>query len=671
MEKAIERFQQYIKSRYPDSTTARHYVHDLQMFKQLVDKPPQAVTREDVDRFVEDQLERGLAATTVNRRLVALHELFEYLAEENPAEEWPNPVNWKRHRVKENKPLPRDVKEADIERLFSHIDHPRDKALFRLMLDVGLRVGEVVELQLSDLEPQRNNALSRMKVRGKGQKERYVWLMPETRAVLQEWLDQRPAGSNQALFITRLGKAFSVRGVQERLSHYCRRAEVKVSPHQLRHSFGRRMAEGGMPVTSLAAMLGHEQVHTTQVYIAGAGVEVQADYQAAITRLEAARQTGAPAGESEFQQQGAPTYEMDVWTLAGVEPGSETSQPAAPRAKMDLSRYWQDLPDWLTNLLKQYITYRQHRWKPDQIRAHTKNKMGLLRRFWRGLLEQTSLESLADLKREHLQGFVEAKLQAGLRSGSVNTYLLEIKAFLRYCQEHGQVVSPSVLRVKPPKPEGSLPRFLNETDYHKLEEHILLATQAQKRYDCFDRLWFYLLSEAGLRVSEVCQLRLEDVDLVGQKLTIRKSKSLHDRIVPLSPSLLSALKAYLPLRGQAHTDRLLTRHGKAIQSHLIRQRLDRYGKQAQVQVSPHRLRHTLATRLLNEGMPITSLRRLLGHKHLNTTLVYARVHDETVLRDFQRAYARLTPASSLADELFDAPTTVSAPHTISFESDCV
>ena len=100
MEQAIAQFKRYIESRYPNSTTARHYEHDLKLFKQLIDKSPRAGTAEDIDEFVEDQLKRGLAATTVNRRLVSVHELFEYLAEENPEEEWPNPVIWKRHKLK-------------------------------------------------------------------------------------------------------------------------------------------------------------------------------------------------------------------------------------------------------------------------------------------------------------------------------------------------------------------------------------------------------------------------------------------------------------------------------------------------------------------------------------------------------------------------------------------
>jgi site-specific recombinase XerD len=220
MEQIIEQFGRYIKNRYPNSTTAKNYVYDVQQFSQLIGKPPRAVTRKDVERFVETQLGRGLAATTVNRRLVAVHEFFEYLAEENPEEEWPNPVNWRRHRVKLGKPLPRDMGEGEIERLFAQITHPRDKAMFRLMLDVGLRVGEVAALRTSDLTVDEDGSRGRLRVRGKGSKERFVWLMPETLQVVQTWLEQRPTVTAEEMFVTRRKKGFSVRGIQDRLKHY-------------------------------------------------------------------------------------------------------------------------------------------------------------------------------------------------------------------------------------------------------------------------------------------------------------------------------------------------------------------------------------------------------------------------------------------------------------------
>ena len=680
MKQAIEQFEQYIKSRYPNSSTAKHYVHDVRLFSQLIGKTPRAVTREDVDRFVEDQLKRKLAATTVNRRLAALHEFFEYLAE-GSQEEWPNPVYWKRHKVKAGKPLPRDVSEQEIERLFAQIEHPRDRAMFRLMLDVGLRVKEVANLRISDLtfvslsRTRASSGSSQGRLRvwskgAKGSKERFVWLAPETLGVVQVWLEQRPEVADEAMFITRRNKGFSVRGIQERLTYYCRLAGVKVSPHQLRHTFGRRMAEAEMPVTSLAALMGHAKVTTTQIYIAGAGVAIQADYQAAIERLEAAR-LEAPKTWANGQEQAVSTAEMsDVWTLAGVEPNSSPG-PQPTTTEMDLSRYWKGLPDWLTSLLQEYILYRQRRWKPSQVRNHTRARLNTLRRVWRWLVDEEQVNSIAELQRVHVQDFVDARLSVSIGSGTVNAELTDLWAFLGYLEERDHGVRPSVFRIKRPKRGDPLPRFLSESDYARLENAVLQATQSGERDDWLDRTWFYLCSEAGLRISEVCDLHLGDIDLAARRLIVRQGKEMRDRTIPLSPTLLATLNAYLPVRGEAQTDHLLIYHQQAILSSLIRGRLNRYGKQASVKVSPHRLRHTLATRLLNEGMPITSIQRLLGHEKLDTTLIYARVHNETVRRDFERAQARLTPAAPLANEFFDAPTKVAEPQTVATEGNCV
>ena len=669
MEKAIEQFEQYIKSRYPNSTTAKHYVNDLGQFNQLIGKSPRAVTREDVDQFVEEQLERGLAATTVNRRLAALREFFEYLAEESQEEKWPNPVNWKRHRVKPGKPLPRDVGEADIDCLFAHITHPRDRAMFGLMLDVGLRVNEIARLGVNDLMAASDGSLARLLVKGKGSKERFVWLMPETLAVVQAWLDERPQVEDGAVFITRRKKGFSVRGIQERLAHYGRLASIQVRPHSLRHSFGRRMAEGQMPVTSLAAIMGHSQVTTTQIYITGAGVEIQADFRAAIERLRAVRLETSPIWDDKQGKAIEVGETADVWTLAKIEPQSKPVLESPP--ELEMSRYWEGLPGWLTALLQPYIVYRQRRWKPSQVRLHTRTRLGTLCRFWRWVLKQEKLDNLAQLKRAHVQCFVDTRLQAGISAGTVRTDLDDLWAFLRYWQDRGHQVSPSVFRVKRPKRGDSLPRFLSESDYRRLESQVLQSTQTEEREDLLDRTWFYLLSEAGLRLNELHDLKLGDIDLVAQKLTIREPKFKRDHTVPISSNLLAALKAYLPHRGEAQTDHLLIYRQQPLTRDLVQGRLRRYGLKVHIKVSPHRLRHTLATRLLNEGMPITSLQHLLGHERLDTTLIYARVHNETVQRDFERACARLSPAPSLADEFFGAPAKVSEHQPVTAENDCV
>ena len=151
--RAIEEFERYLNRRYPCRSTARHYVSDLRVFRRLVDKPPRDVSRQDVSRFVEDQLARGLSAATVNRRLACLRCFFEFLAGKADDITWANPVVWRQHRVKEGETLPRDVSEATVEQLFAWISHPRDRLIFSLMCWAGLRVGEVAALRMSDIIP--------------------------------------------------------------------------------------------------------------------------------------------------------------------------------------------------------------------------------------------------------------------------------------------------------------------------------------------------------------------------------------------------------------------------------------------------------------------------------------------------------------------------------------
>ena len=378
-------------------------------------------------------------------------------------------------------------------------------------------------------------------------------------------------------------------------------------------------------------------------------------------RLNAARLEDDATLDDESGRSASTSETPDVWTLAGIEPSASPSSQPIDREEMDLSRYWKELPTWLTEHLQEYIAYRQRRWKPSQVRRHTQTRLNTLRLFWCWLLDEAQIHGVADLQQAHMQDFVDTRLAAGLSSATVNRYLSDLWAFLGYLEERGQPVKASVFRVKRPRQGDSLPRFLSETDYRRLENSMWQATQAGERDDRLDRVWFYLLSEVGLRLSEVHDLRLRDIDLAAQRLIVRQGKENRDRAVPISPTLMTALEAYLPLRGVAQTEHLLVFRQQALKPDLIRPRLQRYGQQAQVEVSPHRLRHTLATRLLNEGMPITSLQHLLGHESLDTTLIYARVHNETVRRDYERANARLSPETSLAAALFDASIQIVEP----------
>ena len=642
MNEAIREFERYLNRRYPGSSTVKHYVNDLQLFQRFVDKPPREVTRLDIDRFVEDQLARHLSPTTVNRRLACLHHFFEFLADEADDDTWANPIVWRQQRLKQGRPLPRDISEPDVERLFACINHPRDRLMFGLMCGVGLRVREVASLRVSDLIPSSNpEAGARLRVRGKGQKERVVPLTSALTHQWEEWLAQRPQVEGDATFTTRRKQGISVRGIQDRLAHYCRQAGMRVTCHQLRHTFGRRMAEADMPLPSLSKLLGHAQVTTTQLYIAGAGVDVRADYEAAMGRLGAERPGSPLFPAAPLEPTGMPPSPRKPGAGGG---GAEVTRPETPAALPDVSRFWAGLPAWLVEPLADHIARQQRRWKPSQVRHHTRNRLQTLRQIWRWLLEERDVSGFAVLSRRDVAAYVEARLSAGVAASTLNRQLRDLWAFLRFIEEQGQPVSPGIFRVARLKEGRSLPRFLADEEYHRLETLILAKTAAGTRDERLDRAWFYLLAHGGLRLSELCDLRLGDLDLVGQRLAVREGKGKRDRIVPLLATTVTALHGYLAVRGTAQTDHLLIFRQRAIRPSLVQGRLRRYGKAVDVKLSPHRLRHTLATRLVNAGMDIVSIQRLLGHEKLETTLIYAHVHDATVEQDFRQAMASLEAA---------------------------
>jgi len=152
-----------------------------------------------------------------------------------------------------------------------------------------------------------------------------------------------------------------------------------------------------------------------------------------------------------------------------------------------------------------------------------------------------------------------------------------------------------------------------------------------------DRAAFYLLWHGGLRLGEVEELRLEDLDLPERRLTVRRGKGLRDRTVYLTTTATRALQAYLDARGLGSADHVFLHRNAPLYKDLVRDRIKAAGARVGVKVSPHRLRHTFATQLVNAGCTITTIQKLLGHQRINSTLIYARVHDCTVAEDYYTA----------------------------------
>lgn len=655
MQTELARFERYLQNRYPDRSTAKHYMSDLSIWSRFVNnKPPKEIDSNLVAEFVQEQCEQGLRASTINRRLSAISSFYTFLISESEDDSLRNPVIWKRHSIRQGHHLPRDVSDETIHQLMTAIEHPRDRAMFELMIGAGLRVGEVVALQKDDIPPIDDMGLVRLRVRGKGDKERIVWLTRESYRFLQQWLRKRPENGQTALFLNHRGQPLSVAGVQYRLKQYCQKTGIKITCHQLRHTYARRLVEQGMPIDSLAKLLGHNDLQTTQRYIDGADPTVRNDFRQAIQALESCDQ---------MCLEPSPGLSSLVFTSSS----QPDERPDSATLVDNLMHLAADLPGWLQQELRRHTIRRSARWQPHRVKAQTHFHFGTLCRMSRWLVTERHWQQLDQLRRIDLAAYVNVRQEAGIKPSSIATELTVFRAFWRDLLDQELVTTASILQVKAPPAGDHLPRYLLVNEYQRLEQIVQDQTRSDTPQDRFNRAWFYLLAHAGLRLSELLNLRLFDCDFSGRRLRIQSGKGNRDRVIPMTDQLVTVLQDYLTVRESTPTNHLLVYKGAAVKPHLIPDRLKRYGHKAQIQpLTPHRLRHTLATLLINQGMPITSLQKFLGHQDINKTLIYARVFDETVRDQFATAMAQFESIAASDWPIKVSEPSISVPTAIGY-----
>lgn len=623
--KDIEQFKQYLSRRAPQRRTAIDYSSDVRQFAAACPKAWRQVTMQDIDVFVEQQYQAGLSGATVKRRVAALKVFFDYLAEEANDLSWPNPVRFKRHAGKQAKKLPRDLSDPQVAQLWSVISSVRDRAWFGLMLGAGLRLGEVVALQPDDLlSAPRLQQPARLRVTGKGQKERVAFLTADSYDLLQAWLAIRPASPHQAIFLNERGQPLSGSGIQWLLRGYGQQLGFKVTPHQLRHTFARQLTEAGMPLASLSQLLGHSQLSTTQIYTAGADPQLAQAYQQAMAQLQASVSAQTSSEPPQLPLVGPP-------------------EPPEPPALPDLPAWQPDLPPALRQASLDLLQRRLPGWKPQRRRQHSQRLLNALAGFWQWQLNQRPITDACELTLADLRAYQQARLQAGKATTTINRTLDFVMAILHHLEEQQQPVQACVFRLKPLARPVSVPRHLSEADAAKLESFVAQRLGSPDPRTRLENALFFLLAHTGLRASECLDLHRQDLDLPAGRLTVRLGKGQRDRVVYLSDTLQQALTLYLAHNPVQPTASLwLQPEGRPLTASWLYRCIVALGRAAgHIKVSPHRLRHTLATRLLNTGMDITRIQKLLGHDHLNTTMLYARVLDKTLQADFQQAMAKI------------------------------
>ena len=292
----------------------------------------------------------------------------------------------------------------------------------------------------------------------------------------------------------------------------------------------------------------------------------------------------------------------------------------------------------------QYMHHKYRRNCQSNTLQQTANSLTQFLTFYRA----SGKQHLQQMNREDLEAFVEYQQDRGLKPTSVRTHLCAVYAFIHFLIEH-EVLGYELLerRIKIKLPD-QLPRAMDAGDVKKL-----LAVIDDVR----DRALILLLLRTGMRIGELLNTRVHDVDLSNQRILIyQAAKTGLGRVVYYSGDAQTALIAWLKARNSFKEMLFYGRGRQSLGYEAARGMFNKYLQRAGLGFSGytlHCLRHTFATDLLNARMPLECLRVLLGHTSLEVTRIYARLSDKTREREYFAAMDRILKGESDADNQCD------------------
>ena len=265
-----------------------------------------------------------------------------------------------------------------------------------------------------------------------------------------------------------------------------------------------------------------------------------------------------------------------------------------------------------------------------------------LRDFQKYYEEQDASITWTTVDADIIRGWMETLMDKGNKATSVNADLAALRTFFRFALARGYIQKDPAHNVVGPKKQKPLPQFAKENELDEL----LDESQWSEEYDdVCARTLILLLYTTGLRRSELVGLDTKDVDFETCQLKVTGKRS-KQRIVPFGEELQTALLHYIEVRnrgiGNTSPALFLDKHGRRIDGswlyRLVRKHLSRVTTMKKR--SPHVLRHSFATALLNHGAGLESVRRLLGHESLETTEIYTHTTFEQLRRVYKDAHPR-------------------------------
>lgn len=221
--------------------------------------------------------------------------------------------------------------------------------------------------------------------------------------------------------------------------------------------------------------------------------------------------------------------------------------------------------------------------------------------------------------------------------------LATLRSFYKFLVKRDYVTGNPVVTIKTPKQDKKLPKFL---EYEQVVR-LLNTPPANTWLGARDRAMLEVLYSTGMRVSELVSLNMDDVDFLSEVIHIR-GKGKKERICPIGSGALRSIQNYIEFRNRRMANdsgfdsRVLfaNKHGKRLSTRSVRRKMDKYLLEAGLDpsISPHTLRHSFATHMLNNGADLRSVQELLGHQSLSTTQIYTHVTTNHMNEQYHNAH---------------------------------
>jgi integrase/recombinase XerC len=282
----------------------------------------------------------------------------------------------------------------------------------------------------------------------------------------------------------------------------------------------------------------------------------------------------------------------------------------------------------------QYIQYEK-RYSPHTVLAYRND----LAQFFNFLTARYQVKEIAEITYHMVRSWLVDMMEQGISPRSVNRKLTALKSFFRYEVRNGTIAENPMARVTSPKMSKRLPLFIEKEKM----ELVFTGVDFGEGYPALrDRLIVEIFYATGMRLSELVNLKDSDVDLYAENIKVLGKRN-KERLIPFGPGVKGLLVEYKAEKLKFDCDYLfLTDKGKKIYPRMVHRivtgilgRVTTLGKK-----SPHVLRHTFATHLLDNGAELNAVKELLGHANLSATQVYTHNTIDKLKKVYKQAHPR-------------------------------